>query len=502
MQRRRFLMSSGGLLAGTALGLSSPARAKGLTQAEYAANDALGLAELMRGGAVSPLEVLEAAVSRAEAINPVINAVVLKHYDLARAALAQGKPSGPFGGVPMLLKDLGISFKNTITSNGSVFFRDAVADHDSTLVDRYRRAGLNIFGKTASPEFGQTATTESRLWGMTRNPWSLEHSAGGSSGGAAAAVAAGILPAAHASDGGGSIRIPASHCGLFGLKPSRGRIPFGPGRLEGWMGLSIMHAITRSVRDSAALLDVGQGPETGSRVVPPTGDVSFLAGHRRPPPKLRIALWDTHLFGLPVHADCKEAVAKTARLCESLGHAVEPAAPKLPVQDMFGAMGVMTGTGMLITLRDREKQLGREVTEADIEPINWHHYQAARKRSAEDVYRARATFDRVGEILDDFLSRYDMVLSPVTAVPPPRLGELSLDQPYDKFVPPAMNASPFTALWNMGGHPAMSVPLHWTAENLPIGSQFATRFGDEMMLLRLAAQLETAAPWANRRPSL
>ena len=181
MQRRRFLMSSGGLLAGTALGLSSPARAKGLTQAEYAANDALGLAELMRGGAVSPLEVLEAAVS--EAINPVINAVVLKHYDLARAALAQGKPSGPFGGVPMLLKDLGISFKNTITSNGSVFFRDAVADHDSTLVDRYRRAGLNIFGKTASPEFGQTATTESRLWGMTRNPWSREHSAGGSSGG-------------------------------------------------------------------------------------------------------------------------------------------------------------------------------------------------------------------------------------------------------------------------------------------------------------------------------
>lgn len=268
------------------------------------------------------------------------------------------------------------------------------------------------------------------------------------------------------------------------------------------MGLSIMHAITRSVRDSAALLDVGQGPESGSRVVPPTGDASFLAGHRRPPPKLRIALWDTHLFGLPVHADCKEAVAKTARLCESLGHAVEPAAPKLPVQDMFGAMGVMTGTGMLITLRDREKQLGREVTEADIEPINWHHYQAARKRSAEDVYRARATFDRVGEILDDFLSRYDMVLSPVTAVPPPRLGELSLDQPYDKFVPPAMNASPFTALWNMGGHPAMSVPLHWTAENLPIGSQFATRFGDEMMLLRLAAQLETAAPWANRRPSL
>lgn len=268
------------------------------------------------------------------------------------------------------------------------------------------------------------------------------------------------------------------------------------------MGLSIQHVITRSVRDSAVLLDVSHGPEPGSRVLPPVGDVDYLAGHRRPPPKLRIALWDTHLFGLPVHADCREAVAKTARLCESLGHTIEPAAPKLPVQDMFGAMGVMTGTGTLVAFHDRAKQLGRDLTEADMEPINWRHYQEARKRSAEDVYRARATFDRVGSILDDFLGRYDMVLSPVTAVPPPRLGELSLDQPYEKFIPPAMNASPFTALWNMGGHPAMSVPLHWNAENLPIGSQFATRFGDEMLLLRLAAQLETAAPWANRRPSL
>jgi Asp-tRNA(Asn)/Glu-tRNA(Gln) amidotransferase A subunit family amidase len=502
MERRRFLTTSGGLLAGAALGLPGSGHARGLTQAEYAANDAVGLADLIRQGDVSASEVLEAAISRAEAVNPAINAVVLKHYDIARAALAQGKPSGLLGGVPMLLKDLGIDFKNTVTSNGSVFFRDAVADHDSVLVGRYRKAGLNIFGKTASPEFGQTGTTESRLWGNTRNPWSREHSAGGSSGGAAAAVAAGILPAAHASDGGGSIRIPASHCGLFGLKPSRGRIPFGPGKLEGWMGLSIQHVITRSVRDSAVLLDVSHGPETGSRVLPPVGDVDYLAGHRRPPPKLRIALWDTHLFGLPVHADCREAVAKTARLCESLGHTIEPAAPKLPVQDMFGAMGVMTGTGTLVAFHDRAKQLGRDVTEADMEPINWRHYQEARKRSAEDVYRARATFDRVGSILDDFLGRYDMVLSPVTAVPPPRLGELSLDQPYEKFIPPAMNASPFTALWNMGGHPAMSVPLHWNAENLPIGSQFATRFGDEMLLLRLAAQLETAAPWANRRPSL
>ena len=500
MERRHFLKTSGGLLAGTALGLSSAGHARGLTQTEYANHDALGLADLIRRGDVTASEVLEAAIRRAEAIDPTINAVVLKHYDLARATLPQGKPSGLLGGVPMLLKDLNIALKNTITSNGSLFFRDAVADHDSLLVSRYRQAGLNIFGKTASPEFGQTGTTESRLWGLTRNPWNLEHSAGGSSGGAAAAVAAGILPAAHASDGGGSIRIPASHCGLFGLKPSRGRIPFGPDKLEGWMGLSIMHAITRSVRDSAALLDISQGPESGSRVLPPVGNTRYLTGHRRSPPKLRIALWDTHLFGLPVHPDCQAAAAKTAKLCESLGHVIEPAAPTLPVQEMFGAMGVMTGTGMLVALRDREKQLGREVTEADLELINWRHYQEARKRSAEDVYRARATLDRVGTILDDFFGRYDMVLSPVTAVPPPRLGALSLDQPYEKFVPAALNISPFTALWNMGGHPAMSVPLHWNADKLPIGSQFAARFGDEMLLLRLAAQLETAAPWAKQRP--
>lgn len=502
MERRHFLKTSGGLIAGAALGLPGHGHARALTHTEYASRDALGLADLVRRGEVSALEVLEAAIARVEAVDPAINAVVLKHYDLARAAVKSGRPAGPLCGVPMLLKDLGIALKDTVTSQGSAFFRDAVADHDSTVVQRYRQAGLNIFGKTASPEFGQTGTTESRLWGLTRNPWNREYSAGGSSGGAAAAVAAGMIPAAHASDGGGSIRIPSSHCGLFGLKPSRGRVPFGPGRLEGWMGLSIMHAITRSVRDSAVLLDISQGAEHGSRIVPPVGAGSYLAGHRKAPPKLRIALWDTHLFGLPVHPDCKEAVARTAKLCESLGHTVEPAAPKLPVQEMFTSMGVMTGTGMLITIRDREKQLGREVTEADIEPINWRHYQEARKRSGEDVYRARATFDSVGAILDAFLDRYDVVLSPVTAVPPPKLGELSLDQPYESFVPPAMNASPFTAPWNMGGHPAMSVPLHWNRDNLPIGSQFATRFGGELLLLRLAAQLEAAAPWAHRRPSL
>jgi Asp-tRNA(Asn)/Glu-tRNA(Gln) amidotransferase A subunit family amidase len=502
MPRRTFLQASGSLLAGAALSVPAGAQARTLSYEEYAAHDAVGLAALIRRGEVSAAEVLEAAIARAEAVNPTINAIVLKHYDLARKALADGKPTGPLAGVPWLLKDLGIYLRGTVTTAGSAFFRDAVAGFDSTLVERYRRGGLVIFGKTASPEFGQTATTESRLWGLTRNPWSLERSTGGSSGGAAAVVAAGIVPAAHASDGGGSIRIPASNCGLFGLKTSRGRNPRGPDAIEGWMGLSVQHAITRSVRDSATLLDIGQGPEPGSRVVPAVGAANYAAGHRQPPGKLRIALWETHIYGGAVHPDCKEAVAKVAKLCESLGHSVEPAAPQLPVQEMSQAQGVMTSTALRVMVRDREKVLGRLATEADLETINWRSLREAEKKTAEDMYRARATFDRVGAILDEFLAHYDAILSPTTAVPPPRLGELSLDQPFDEFVPAAIDASPFTSVFNMGGHPAVSVPLHWNKDGLPIGTQFAGRFGDELTLLRLAAQLEHAAPWAARRPVL
>jgi Asp-tRNA(Asn)/Glu-tRNA(Gln) amidotransferase A subunit family amidase len=502
MDRRQFMTATGSLLGAAAIGAHRNAAARPLAFADYGRHDATGLAELVRKGEVSAAELLETAIARRDAVDPLINSVVMRHDDLARAAIAAGLPAGPLRGVPFLLKDLGVALAGTVTTHGSAFFRDARAERDSTLVQRYRAAGLVIFGKTASPEFGQTATTESRLWGATRNPWQRQHSAGGSSGGAAAAVAAGIIPAAHASDGGGSIRIPAAHCGLFGLKTSRGRLPFGPASTENWMGLSVQHAISRSVRDSALLLDLSQGPEAGSRVVPPIGDTSYLAALSKPVGRLRIALWDSHIFGQPVHADCRAALAAAGRLCESLGHFVEPATLDLPVQEMFAAMGVMTGTGLLTSLHDREKQLGRKVTEQDIEPINWRHYQAARQRSAEELYRARATFDRVGRILDEFLTRYDVLLSPVTAGPPPRLGELSLDQPYERFVSAAINASPFTALWNMGGHPAMAVPLHWNDAGLPIGSQFAGRYGDEVTLLRLAAQLEQAAPWAGRRPDI
>jgi Asp-tRNA(Asn)/Glu-tRNA(Gln) amidotransferase A subunit family amidase len=380
-----------------------------------------------------------------------------------------------------------------------VFFRDAVADHDSTLVQRYQAAGLNIFAKFTSPEFGQTATTESRLHGATRNPWNPAHSAGGSSGGSAAAVAAGIVPVAHASDGGGSIRIPASHCGVFGLKPSRGLVPMGPKALEGWMGLSVHNVISRSVRDSALLLQLSQGPEAGSRVLPPTHNL--MDALRKPPKGLRIALMETNPFGMAVHADCLDAVQKAAELCARLGHTVEQAAPRLPIQEMFAGMGVMTGTGMLTTVQAREKALGRAVREDELEPLNWRSLQLAKGYTAEQVFAARSVFDQAGRLLDEFFAGYDLILSPVTAAPPPLLGELSLDQPWERFVKAAVLASPFTAIFNMSGHPAMSVPLHWNAAGLPIGVQFAAPFGGEARLLALAAQLEEAAPWRHRRPA-
>ncbi|MEP6588791.1 MAG: amidase [Polaromonas sp.] len=477
---------------------------------EYEGFDAVELAAHLRDGRLTPLEVLDAAMARAGARSH-INAVAMRHDEQAQEAaqqlsrLGQAERSSladksPLLGVPFALKDLSVAMKGTITTQGCAFFKDALAGHDSTLVQRYRAAGLNIFAKTTTPEFGQTATTESRLFGLTRNPWNLSYSAGGSSGGAAAAVAAGIVPVAHASDGGGSIRIPASHCGLFGLKPSRGLVPMGPKVLEGWLGLSTHHVVSRSVRDSALLLQLTQGPEAGSRTGPQPGQL--MDAMARPPRRLRIALMEVNPFGEPLHPDCLDAARAAARLCESLGHSVEIAAPQLAIGDMFASMGVATAAGMLATVSAREKELGRAAREDEFEPLNWRSLQLARGYSAEQVFIARNVFDQAARVLDLFLADYDLILSPVTATPAPLLGVMSLDQSYEDFVKVAMTGPPFTAMFNMSGHPAMSVPLHWNAAGMPIGAQFAGPFGGEATLLALAAQLEQAAPWKDRRPVL
>lgn len=477
-------------------------RGNGLSFAEYSEHDAVGLADLLRRREISPEEVLEAAIARTEAVNPILNAIVVKHYDNARNAVSGGLPPGPLAGVPMLLKDLEMDFAGTASSSGSRFFLDALAERDSTFVSRYRAAGLVIFGKTASPELGQTATTESRLWGVTRNPWNLEYSTGGSSGGAAAAVAAGIVPAAAAGDGGGSIRIPASHCGLFGLKPSRGRIPLGPTAIEGWMGMVAIHAISRSVRDSAMLLDVSQGPEPGSRVIPRQPAEPYLNQLDRPLRQLRIALWDSHPFGLPIHDDCRTATARAAALCESLGHHVERAVPNLRTDEAFDAYGTLVIVSVLNAIRNRERVLGRSATEDDLEQVTLHNVQEGLKRTPEQICNALNAVSQIARMLDEFFDSYDVILCPVTAASVPRLGVLSLDQAYEPYASAAFDASVFTVPFNIGGQPAMSVPLYWNAQGLPIGTQFAARFGDELTLLQLAAQLERAAPWGAHRPSL
>jgi len=488
----------------------TPSPPSDLPLPDYERLDATALAGLMVSGELHPSEVLEAAIARLERAR-ALNAIAMTHFETARADAARlaarsaaqrqaDATLAPLSGVPFLLKDLGLALQGTVTTQGCAFFKDAVADHDSILVQRYRSAGLTIFGKTTTPEFGQTATTESRLFGLTRNPWNRELSAGGSSGGAAVAVASGIVPVAHASDGGGSIRIPASHCGVFGLKPSRGRVPMGPKIQEGWMGLSSQNVISRSVRDSALFLQMSQGPEAGSRIRPPVHDL--LQAIARPPAYLRIALMLGNPFGMPVHPDCLAAAQFAAACCEALGHKVEVAQPTVAVGELFQGMGVATATGMLSSVRAREAVLGRSAREDEFEPLNWRSLQLAQGYRAEQVFQARQAFDTAGRTLDLFFEDFDLILSPVTAAPAPTLGAMSLDQPYESFVQSAMMASPFTALFNMSGHPAMSVPLHWNAAGMPFGAHFAGGYGQEADLLALAAQLEAAHPWAQRRPAL
>ncbi|MCE2392042.1 MAG: amidase [Proteobacteria bacterium] len=473
-----------------------------MTYEEYARCDALELARLVRGGEIRAEELLELAIARATEVDPRIGSIVIELHDRARAAIARGLPDGPLRGVPFLVKDLQLQIGGTRTTGGSRFFRDAVASFDSTLIQRYERAGLVIFGRSASPELGLTTTTESALFGATRNPWNLEHIAGGSSGGSAAAVAAGITPIASASDGGGSIRIPASCCGLFGLKPTRMRVPLGPGNAEGWNGLSVSHAVTRSVRDSAALLDVSHGPDLGDPYAAPPPARPFLSEVGEPPGNLSIALMRAAPSGAEVHPECLAAIDAAARLCESLGHRVEEAMPELDYFAIGMAMVNTISTETRLKLEERAAELGRELREDDVEPVTWRIAERADSLDALTAADARHTIHRASLDMARFQQRYDVVLSPPLAKPPERLGVLGLSIDFEDYAPALAAFSPFCSFANITGVPAMSVPLHWSQGGLPVGAMFMGRFGDEATLLRLAAQLEQAQPWAGRRPPL
>jgi Asp-tRNA(Asn)/Glu-tRNA(Gln) amidotransferase A subunit family amidase len=469
---------------------------------EYRKHDAISLAGLIAKRQVSANEVLEAAIARAEQINSAINAIVHKQYEQARKAVAAGLPDGPLKGVPYLIKDLGFFETGEPATFGSNLFKDFIADHETAYVTRCKKAGLVFMGRSTSPEFGLNPNTEPRLYGPCHNPWNLEYSAGGSSGGAAAAVSSGILPVAHATDGGGSIRIPAAQCGLFGLKPSRGRISLAPDAGEGWGGLSTGHVVSRSVRDSALVLDCTAGPEPGDPYFAPASERPFLEAISRPARKLRIALMLKDHRGAKLHPECLEAVERAAKLCTSLGHAVEEADPNL---DMVALRPMNSRIAAANTARScnlRWKALGREPNADDVEAVTWAVYQHGLKVSGVEYIEAIAAAHAAGRKMATFLTSYDMILSTTLAAPPPKLGYFDQNGDVQAFTERVAEYLSVTPLHNATGTPAMSVPLHWTADGLPVGVHFAGRYGEEATLLALAAELEKAQPWFDRVPAL
>ena len=466
---------------------------------EYDQYDALGLAELVRTRQVSATELLDEAITRTDKVNDEINAVVYKHYEEARAAIENGLPQGPFTGVPFLLKDLHLLLTGTTTSYGSALFRDQVADHDSTLVARYKQAGLSIFGKTNSPELGLMPVTEPRLFGPTRNPWNPERTPGGSSGGASAAVASGILPMANASDGGGSIRIPASCTGLVGLKPTRGRTPMGPDRGEGWAGQSISHAVTRSVRDTAALLDATTGPESGDPYEPPHHEGTFLADVSRNPGSLRIAYSMSKWGRGEFQPEVISGIEETVRLLTDLGHRVEEAEPEFDREAVGRAVGVIIAANTALAVKLRAEQLGREVNDQDIEPGTRMFMNMAEQISSDVYARAVLANHQAGRALGRFHEQYDVILAPTLAREPVPIGFMT-QPPEDGELGPIDLFMGDTGLFNQTGQPAISLPLCWSENNLPVGMMFAAAFGNDGLLLSLAGQLEKARPWWDRRP--
>lgn len=467
--------------------------------------DGTDQAALIAAGQISAPELLEAAIERIEQFDPQLNAVIIRWFDEARATAASELPIGPFRGVPTLLKDLWAHYAGQPLTNGCQALKDVmpISASDTTLVSRFRAAGFVIAGRTNSPEFGSLPVTEPTAWGATRNPWNLAHSPGGSSGGAAAAVASGMVPIAHASDGGGSIRIPASACGLVGLKPSQGRITLGPFRDESNLGVEL--CVSRSVRDTAALLDAVRGPAVGDTVIAAPPSRPYLDELGADPGRLRIGLLDHHPFGGPVHEQCALAVRNAATLLESLGHHIEPGFP-LPMSDPESGrrFSALWSTNMGAGIKRISNQLGRELQPGDVEPVNWAQSEFARSVNGVDYALAlSANVDFRRAVQQWWHDGWDLLLSPTLGEPPVPLGAFA-NNPESPMAPMLRTVPyvPFTPAFNASGQPAISLPLHWTPEGLPVGVQLVAAYGREDILLRVAAQLEVAQPWADRHPAL
>lgn len=485
--------------------------------------DATGLAELVARGEVTPSELVEAVVRGIERVNPRLNAVTIPMFAEARATARGPLPDGPFRGVPILVKDLISTYAGAPFTKGCKALKHYVADSDSELMKRYKAAGVIVVGKTNTPEFGLMGVTEPEAFGPTRNPWHPDRTSGGSSGGSGAAVAAGIVPMATGGDGGGSIRIPASCCGIFGLKPSRGRTPNGPaGQL--WQGATVLHVLSRSVRDSAAMLDATQGADEGAPYAIRPPDRRYAAEIRTDPLPLRMAFSTASPVGGRVDPECVAAVENAAALLGDLGHRVEERTPDYDGMTLARSYLTMYFGEVAAEIDNLRPLLGRRPTPADVETVTWTLGLLGRSFTACEFVRALQYWNVVSRAMGRFHREYDVYITPTTAVPPPRIGETA-PGPAERLVMRIANAlklgralrasgivdrlareslakMPFTQLANLTGQPAMSVPLHWTADGLPCGVQFIAPPGDEATLFRLAAQLERAAPWFDRTPPL
>jgi amidase len=491
---------------------------------EFDRYDGLGMAELVRRRQVSPVELVEEAIRRVEARNPALNAVIHPMFESARRTAAGPLPDGPFAGVPFVIKDLIALIAGEPQRNGCRYFDGWVPDHDTEIVRRYRRAGLIFIGKTNTPEFGLTPFTEPRFTGITRNPWNPDRTAGGSSGGTGSAVAAGMVPLGHGNDGGGSIRIPAAANGLFGLKPSRGRTPLGPDYGEFWQGFACDHVLSRSVRDSAAALDATAGADPGAPYVAPPPSRPFLDEVTTEPGPLRIGFTARPWLGKTVHGDCVAALERTVGLLRHLGHDVVEAELPLDGVRFAQAFMVMICGEVAADLRMSERLVGRPLRRDRFEVETWGLAQMGRTLSAEEFTSAVRYLKSEARRIAAWQEQFDVVLTPTLSCPPPPHGTFRLPRKdllglellgalraggilkasgmIAQAADQAFSFIPWTPVSNATGQPAMSVPLEWNAEGLPVGMHFIGRYGDEATLFRLAGQLERAQPWFDRRPVL
>ncbi|HZC17141.1 MAG TPA: amidase family protein [Caulobacteraceae bacterium] len=470
---------------------------------DYSEYDGLGLAELVRKGEVSASELVEAAIERIERHNPAINAVVHKAYDEARAAAKGSLPEGPFTGVPFLVKDLLITVAGWPRTSGSRFAKGVVDAEDSGLMRRYRSSGIIPLGKTNLPEFGITGTTEPALFGACRNPWNLEHSTGGSSGGSAAAVAAGMVPMAHGGDGRGSIRIPASCCGLVGLKVTRDRNPHLPDGYDFAQGYVVEHVLTRTVRDCAAMLDVTGVPEPATPYAPPAKERPYMEEIGRGPGRLRIAWSSETANGRPINPEVQAALEETAALLEALGHEVVPRGLGVDQRGLYANQNAWSGANFAAGFKRLIEQVGREPEPDELEPLTWASLKSGRRATGEQVMWEQQELRMLARGVLALFEEFDVYLTPVMGTPPPAIGYIDpVTVPPRDFGRKNGELFPFPAPFNMTGQPSISLPLAWSAAGLPIGMMFTSRYADEAMLFRLAAQLEKERPWKDWRPPI